>query len=236
MEFNSYFKDEVFDYIYYSQFEWFREELGHTDKVLSLGCGSGRETFALMWELKAVEAKGIDVDCKKIKRAKQCTQDILEFAKIMQQALVETDNEQFQTWYENMPTELVDGIAPKFFQGDISDNLLESISRPESYFDLVYCRNVLYFIADKGRDKLHLTLQNIAQAVKPEAGRVVAVEPTTKDDTQYNFEICFEQAGLILTKEPEHKSRLGYLKMPETNPKGYIMKQKAPPNHRLTGP
>ena len=227
LELKAYFKDKDFDDIYYSQFEWFRGELPCTDKVLSLGCGYGREAFALMWNMKAVEAIGIDIDYKRVEHATKRSQDIREFSEIMQQALAEIDSGQFRAWCESVPTELIDCIIPRFSQGDISDNLVESTSRPDGYFDLVYCCNVLYFIADESRDKLYLALQNIARTVKAETGRIVIVEPTIKNGTQYDFRTYFEQVGLTLAKEPpEHEGRLGYLKMPGTKPMGYILKRK----------
>lgn len=226
LEFNNYFKDKDFDDRYYPQFEWFRGELNCTDKILNLGCGNGRETFALMWAMKAKETTGVDIDCAKIVHAMECAQDIQKFSEIVRQALANIHSDQLQTWRDSIPTEILECIVPQFFQGDVSDNLLESISRPDGYFDLVYCRNVLYFIADESNAKLYLALQNIVRSVKPETGRVVVIEPTVRVSIRYDFRNYFEQAGLILVKEPpESKDHLGYLEMPETKPMGYILKR-----------
>ncbi len=226
LEFNNYFKDKDFDDRYYSQFEWFRGELNCTDKILSLGCGNGRETFALMWAMKAKETTGVDIDCEKIEHTMKRAQDIQEFAEIVRQVLADINSDQLQAWRDCIPTELLECIVPQFFQGDISDNLLESISCPDGYFDLVYCRNVLYFMADESKAKLYLALQNIVRAVKPKTGCVVVVEPTVRGSILYDFRTHFKQAGLILVKEPPgSKDHLGCLEMPETNPMGYILKR-----------
>lgn len=176
--------------------------------------------------MKAKETTGVDIDCEKIEHTMKRAQDIQEFAEIVRQVLADINSDQLQAWRDCIPTELLECIVPQFFQGDISDNLLESISCPDGYFDLVYCRNVLYFMADESKAKLYLALQNIVRAVKPKTGCVVVVEPTVRGSILYDFRTHFKQAGLILVKEPPgSKDHLGCLEMPETNPMGYILKR-----------
>lgn len=223
LEFNNYFRNSDFDDRYGQQFEWFRKRLRRTEKVLNLGSGSGLETFALMWALKAHKAVGIDVKREKIDHAKKRAQDIWEFStEVMPSIFAETQNvRQLREWYEaEVPFEIRKCILPEFFTEDISKN----ISKPEDEFDLVYCRYVLWIIANGNGASLHATCRNIASIVRPEVGRVVIVEPTKKDTVDYDFESCFRNAGLILDWVEEEISNLGWLEEPETNPKGYIFK------------
>jgi hypothetical protein len=48
--FVKYFSDEYFDNRYYSQLEWFKDDIVDKERILNIGCGSGRETFALSWK------------------------------------------------------------------------------------------------------------------------------------------------------------------------------------------
>jgi SAM-dependent methyltransferase len=222
LQFAFFFRDEDFENRYFSQFKWFREELPQTERVLNLGCGNGRETFALMWVLGATEAVGIDIEDTKIESAKHIVRLIHEFsAQVMPPILSGQMRrvEQLQAWYEdNIRFEIRQCTLPLFYQGDITI----SISQPSDYFDLVYCRYLLDKLADKSKDRLRVAIKNIARAVSPKRGRVIIVEPTVKDDFQYDFEACFVEAGLSLVKVQEG-GHLGFLEWPETDPRGYIL-------------
>jgi SAM-dependent methyltransferase len=227
-EFNNcgYFSDADFDDRYFPKFRWFREALPQEiDKVINLGCGRGRETFALMWYLKATKAVGIDNDHEKIKKANGVTQAIRIFStEVMPYVLERCPEErarELQAWYENendVPFGISAGRLPKFCKENA-----ENMSQPYDYFDLVYCRYVLWkILMDRGKEGLFNAIQNMANVVRPKVGRVVIVEPTEKDGVSYDdLKQHFVRADLTLV-EVKDENHLGGSEWPGTKPKGYI--------------
>ncbi|MFC1975656.1 class I SAM-dependent methyltransferase [Chloroflexota bacterium] len=218
---------------YFPYFEWFTEVLPHVESTLNLGCSYGKETFSLAWELEA-RTVGIDKNHDKIDCAKRWVEFISDFRiRFPEQILPLISNpdrvKQLQTWwYKEMPNEIRQGVLPEFLEQDFS------LSIPDNHFDLVYCRYFLWGIAEKDQNSLHSVCQNIKNAVRPETGRVVIVEPTKKGDVTYDFIGCLQDVGLTLLNEVERKqSRLGRMELddPENlktglaNPEGYILKR-----------
>jgi SAM-dependent methyltransferase len=231
---NNCFRDIDFDDRYLPRFEWFRQEIPQPETILNVGCGGGRETFALMWTFGAIEAIGIDIDNEpkrphKIFIANRIAQTIREFPNRFSTEVMPLVSkgesreyiERLQAWYEtSVPSEIKKGIVPKFFKEDIS----ESISQPLDYFDLVYSRYVLDKVMDESEDGLKRAIQNIVRAVKLKTGRIIFVVPTEKDKNgvriYYDFEQHFpKDLSLLVVKDG---ICLGDEEWPETNPKGYI--------------
>jgi SAM-dependent methyltransferase len=224
--FVQYFNNKDFDDRYFSQFEWFKEELSGVESIANLGCGKGRETFALMWKLEATEAVGIDIDGAKIEFATRIAQFRHWFSTSLVPS-VRNRNQQavklLQEWYEALPIEIREGATPQFYPGNIS----EGIEQPDNHFNLVYCRFTLWTIAGNDKDSLSSVCRNISRILKPRVGRVVIVEPSKKESTNYDFGHCFREAGLRLDRVEEEKSRLGWLEpfkleTEPKDPKGYI--------------
>jgi SAM-dependent methyltransferase len=214
-----YFRDQDFDDRYFSQFDWFREVLPRTESILNLGCGNGREAFALGWELRAGTVVGIDIDDNKIRDANEVTQCINN----CRRTFPTHRSEQVREWYEEMPHRIRQGPLPQFLKRDASRGLRAS----ETGFDLVYCRYTLWQIADRSPDDLRSTCQGMAEALNPECGRVVTVEPSRRGGFEYEFVEWFQAAGLALSAKEEDPNSLGWLEpfTSETDPadpKGYI--------------
>jgi len=214
-----YFRDQDFDDRYFSQFDWFREILPSTESILNLGCGNGREAFALGWELGASTVVGIDLDHDKIQHANEVIQCINSYRHRFPTHYAD----EVRDWYEGMPHRIKEGILPKFLEADASQGLPSY----DNGFDLVYCRYTLWQIADRNLDDLRSTCQSMAEVMKPESGRVVIVEPNKKEGVEYDFVECFQDAGLTLCAQEEDRNRLGWLEpfkreTDPVDPKGYI--------------
>ncbi len=231
--FNEEFINKHFPY-----FEWFKEVLP-VKSVLHLGCGWGKETFALAWGLEAPRTIGLDKNPDVTQWAKEKAKFISDFRtrfpRILQSVSDPHHQNQLKTWwYEEMPNEIREGVLPKFpdaldFSLPIPDNYFE----PDNYFDLVYCRYCLYQIAKEGQSSLFSACQNIRNVLRPETGRVVIVEPTKEGYVTYDFKGCLQDVGLILLKVQEKDSRLGRREIDNpknrekglANPEGYILKR-----------
>ncbi|MFC2031602.1 class I SAM-dependent methyltransferase [Chloroflexota bacterium] len=214
-----YFRDQDFDDRYFSQFDWFREVLPSTESILDLGCGNGREAFALGWEMGAGTVVGVDLDDDKIRYAYEVTQCIDSYRHRFPTHYAD----QVRDWYKGMPHRIKAGILPKFLKMDASQGLPWS----DNGFGLVYCRYTLWQIADRSLDDLRSTCQSMAEAVNPESGRVVIVEPSKKEGFEYDFVECLQDVGLALCAKEEDRNGLGWLEpfKRETDPidpKGYI--------------
>lgn len=231
-ELNDYFDDANFEERYFPKFDWFRESLQQTERILNVGCGAGRETFALMWAFKAAEARGIDENSNKIKAANMMAVTIRRLVTeivprtLQLKSLPEGYPQQLQAWYESkIPSEIKSIILPSFREESISDTMLE----PPDHFDLVYCRYVLDKVIDnEGKNGLRSAIRNLKSAVSPEMGRIVVVLPTKRkdgtslEDLQSHF---IEGFNLMLVEPPVGESCLGGTEALGTEPKGYIFKR-----------
>jgi len=224
-ELADYFRDENFDTRYLPKLEWFIEGCSQFESVLNLGCSRGRETFALTWCLRLVQAVGVEIDYERIRyarkitrflstfRHKYCTQNLPSFG---DRRYVET----LQTWCEGMPTEIREGNLPEFVQEDIS----RGIAHPDNSFDLIYSRYTLWKLMERQGEGLLSALRDIARIVKLEMGRVVLVEPEQKGEFCRDYlQSCLAEAGLTTIKTEDNGSRLGGADDPDTNPIGYIL-------------
>lgn len=227
-DFCRYFRDEDFDDRYFSQLDWFKDMIPRVESILNVGCATGRETFALMWKLNASVALGIDTDESKISSARKVAQFRHWFHdEILVSVLDQRGVQSLRDWNEEwVPLPVRKGIVPEFVKVDISEGIAE-LGHTSSLqaFDLVYCRYVLWQVAERGGvSSLQSTCQNIAHATKQESGRVVVVEPTRRGTREYDFAACLQNAGLVLERVEEDANRLGWLEDPETDPMGYIFK------------
>lgn len=228
---NSQLDDGKFDSRYQPKFDWFKKHVAGSTKVLNIGCGNGRETFALSWFLGAEEAIGIDKDGDKINFANILLNSI---SKLSQNYFnnevipnVEGSYEdkcvsELKRWYaDEIPGELK--RESKFWFGK-KDIAIESLSW-SNYFDLVYSRYVLDKIFDEYEEKLGFSLKNMSKAIKPETGRIVFVAPTQKNNTSYDYERYFPEELTVLSTETDI-CRLGGEEWPNTKPIGYICKKR----------
>jgi SAM-dependent methyltransferase len=219
-----YYNDKDFDERYYSQFEWFKGNVSGIESIANLGCGAGRETFALTWKLHPSESIGIDIDNKKIKSANEVVQFRNRFLTGIVPSVRDSHAVNFlQSWYEGLPIEIREGVLPQFVPGDITLPL----NLPDNYFYLVYSRYTLWEISDSGSDNLSSVCHNISRILRPRLGRVVIVEPSANGSNDYDFERYFHIAGLELIRIEEEKNNLGWLEpyMHENepqNPRGYV--------------
>lgn len=229
-EFCYYFRDEDFDDRYFSQFDWFKDKIPQPTNIVNVGCATGRETFALMWELSSSEALGVDIDKDKISSARRMAQFRHWF---QDEVLISVRDprgvEALQEWNEKwVPLAVRKDVVPKFVRGDISDRA--QIPRPDGYCDLVYCCNVLDFLVNENKD-WDAAIRNLAALAKPATGRVVVVGATKRDSTQDrhskrfmshdDFRPYFEKKGLELIAV-EEMAGLGHINSPTTNPRGYV--------------
>jgi chemotaxis methyl-accepting protein methylase len=227
--FENHFKNASFEDRYFPKFDWFKSSLPRPEKVINLGCSRGRETFALMWNLKAMQAVGIDKDSDRIIQAKSYVSSVHRLAELVALIFQLTNfppqyAEELRSWYENgVPSEIRERIVPGFIPGDISRTIRQFLGQ----FDLVYLRYVLHLIMDEDKNTIPSAIHNIASVVRPEVGRVVIIEPTEKEKDgnhhSYDFEPYFRTVGLEVIKRETDETRLGGLDDPNTKLKGYIL-------------
>jgi len=237
---NYHLNDEHFDLRYFPMFEWFKDELPKAEKILNIGCGNGRETFALMWALKAVEALGIDIDDdpkqEKIQTANVMANAIQEFArKFNSQVIPEVSRKysreyasQLRDWYDTGVPEFIKSCSvPVFLKMDITEkDLLNHLQF--NHHDLVYSSYVLDKILDKDEQGVFIAIKNMTILVKPESGRFVFVVPTKKEKDGASIQYDFEQyiSGELTIVKIERDEYLLGRGRPEwhgTNPIGYIL-------------
>jgi SAM-dependent methyltransferase len=216
---NGLLADSGFDDRYFPRFEWFKQHLPRVRTILNVGCGHGRETFALMWALDATEAIGIDKDDDpdvpdKIYTAQSLAWQIQNFSRIFDQAIAQLARgctkeycEELRAWFDGrVPSEIKSGTAPLFYKMNVSARCPQH----PSGFDLMYCRYVLDKIADKDEGMLRSAIRNMKSRVRPGTGRIVAVEPSVKEKdgvlVRYKFESYFEELGveILVVKDESH--------------------------------
>ena len=231
---------------YFSHVKWFEHVLPHCEAILNVGCSFGRESFALMRHFKATEVVGLDTRSKVIDFAyrkgilnlKTLSQQITKFNNpVSGLGWTEQYTEEFRVWWReevcnDLRQAVENGIAPEFTVGDVSES--GAIPRPDEYFDMVYCCNVLDELVNERKDWMS-AIQNMAVVVKPEIGRVVVVGATKRDSAQNKhtkhfisldeFEPHFRDAELELIEVAEAPS-LGFIDWPATDPKGHIYKRR----------
>jgi hypothetical protein len=227
--FESAFKNADFEDRYFPKFDWFKSSFPRPEKVINLGCSRGRETFALMWNLKAMQAVGIDKDSDRILQAMSFADSFHRLAKLVA-SIFQLKNfppqyaEELRSWYENgVPSEIRERIVPSFISGDISRTIPQFLGQ----FGLVYLRCVLHLIMDEDKNTIPSAIHNIAGVVTPKVGRVVIIEPTEKEKDgnhhSYDFEPYFRTVGLEVIKRETNETCLGGLDDPNTKLKGYIL-------------
>jgi len=237
---NNHLNDDHFDLRYFPKFEWFKDELSNTERILNIGCGQGRETFALMWNLNAVEALGIDIDDdpkqEKVFTANVIANAIQEFArKFNSQVIPEVSRmysseyvNKLRDWYDtSIPDVIKSCTVPVFLKMDITEKDLLNHVQP-NYYDLVYSSYVLDKILDKDEHGVFITIKNMMSLVKPESGRLVFVVPTKKEIDGIPIQYDFEQyilRELAFVKIERDEYRLGRPEWHGTEPIGYILKR-----------
>jgi len=156
------------------------------ERIVNFGCRNGFETLALVCALGANEAIGIDNDGGMIRQARTH----LEMVKV-----------QLMWWWENKVPDTLKGLRKElvgtsvaFIEADIAKPIAELDC---DYFDLAYCREVLYNIReDQGKDEVKSAINQMARVVK-NSGWVVAVErAVSRDGRPYDFRRFFKQAKL----------------------------------------
>jgi SAM-dependent methyltransferase len=226
--FVNYFNDKDFDERYFTQLEWFKEDIFGIERLLNFGCGWGRETFALSWKIKPTESVGIDINSSNIEFAKSMAKFRERFlTSILPSVRKPIANKFLQDWFEGLPIEIWMGIPPQFIQ----DNITTFGVKPENPFSLVYCRCTLWKMLDNDKNCMSSVSRNINKMLKPRVGRLVIVEPSKKGSVDYGFEKYFQETGFILDRVEEKESRLGWLEPfglgnEQKDIKGYIFSKK----------
>ena len=222
---NNYFQDHDFDSRYFSQFAWFRNSIVEIETILNIGCGRGRESFALMWQLGARRVVGIDKNPRRIEEADITLGNIRNLSgqsvdRILgMRSLPAEFVERLRNWYESeVPVELKQQLIPEFLKLDISEQTPQSIIE---HYDLIYCRYVLDKLVQPSDTALASAAKNIARFTRPGIGRVVVVVPTEVNGMAYDVTPFLINAGLQLLKTVEER-RLGHLESPKSKPRGYI--------------
>ena len=235
---NNQLDDEHFDLRYFPKFEWFMDELSNTERILNIGCGHGRETFALMWKLNAIEALGIDIDDdpkkERIFTANILVNAIREFArKFNSQVIPEVSRmysseyaTQLRDWYDTAVPDVIKSCTiPQFQKMDITEEELLNDFQP-NYYDLVYSSFVLDKILDEDEQRVFVAIKNMMSFVKRGSGRIVFVVPTKKEidgtSIQYDFE-QYVSGELSIVKIEKDEQRLGRPEWHGTEPIGYIL-------------
>lgn len=217
------FNEQRFDHRYFPAFVWFKDYVPSTPRILNIGCSVGRETFALLWYFKAIEALGIDHNRRDIVAAKRLAAYLRDFNRDFYRHILPSlhdadDKALVEYWYDKtLPESMRANHLPTFAVQDAAD----SFRFPDDSFDLIYGRYVLFQIADQSHDKLVHTLTNITRLVKAETGRIVIVEPTRRDNISYDLTPLFFNAGLTLLKSSPTET-LGNLEWAATLPRGAI--------------
>ena len=212
--FNNVFSDKHLDNRYGEHFKWFIDIIPRPRKIINFGCGHGNETFALMWWLDALEAVGVDKEAEcicgairdedEIVGAKTKVECILNFHRIWHQVrqcvskISEERKAELERWYD---AQVPDGIKnskttknlPTFLIRDITGDL----SLSQDKFDLAYSRCVLYLINEP--NEVIRAIRNMARVVEPESGKMIVVEPTQVNGTDFNIEELIEQANFNLS-------------------------------------
>ena len=169
------------------------------ERIVNFGCGNGFETLALVCALGANEAIGIDNDGEMIRQAR----DYLEMIKENVQSIFDLVYHRpcLKSWWENKVPDPLKGLRKElietsvaFIEADIAKPIAELDC---DYFDLAYCREVLYNIREnQGKDEVKSAINQMARVVK-NSGWVVAVEPAiSRDGRPYDFRRFFKQAKL----------------------------------------
>jgi ubiquinone/menaquinone biosynthesis C-methylase UbiE len=118
--------------------------------IANFGCMSGSEPFALLWVLDAQEVTVVDIDEKFLRKGR----------------------EQKEIITIRCPESLQNRVV-NFVCGDMTELLSEI---PDQYFDLAYCKDVLYILKlQGGTGSVERGISQMIRVVKPN-GLIVAVE------------------------------------------------------------
>ena len=161
LEINCYLRNEYYEERYAQHFEWFKESIPNINRLLSLGCGYGRETLALNKSINAVEVIGIDKDSTKIVVAKKIANEIYKFSQLIEQARHELQNDEYNFWYKSIPMEIINYIPPKYLELNITKPFSTTNNDFINAFDLIYCRYVLHLIYDENEENIITVMHNL---------------------------------------------------------------------------
>ena len=171
---------QIFDLLAHERDE-LREDLSDLSvnekkiKVGDIGCGWGSITLCLMLELSQAECLGIDkfdpndppnLDLRfsfEIDNVRAVSNAIIENLK--SESIHAQDSELLDAFQESV---IRNGRFPKFHRGNIvtGEHLFPAF---DQYFDLIYCKRVLFNLYNNGDgvDDLNKAIYHIANALKP---------------------------------------------------------------------
>ena len=125
----------------WGSFEWLLPLSGSVETVVSFGCSSS-EPLALLWILDATEVKVIEKEEERLIERRQ------ELAVLTRQ----------------LPSAF-EGRSVEFIAADMS---LQVNRLPSEYFDLAFCRDVLYQIhLDAGLERVQDAIAEMTRVVRP---------------------------------------------------------------------
>ena len=149
---------EWFNYIYRHNlhrmdivrgFEWLKQLSESLSRIANFGCWNSDEPFALLWTLDAADVVVIEKEERHLETPKKTLETLTN-------------------------TDCMFGRTIEFITADMSADIAQLSS---DFFDLVYCKDVLYYLYDEpnNHQKLHRAIYQMMRVVRP-GGFVVAVE------------------------------------------------------------
>ena len=131
------------------RFIWLRQLGMPLARIADFGCFGSDEPFALLWALDADEVVVVE----------KCVDNLTE------------PKQRLETLQKTNPA-CMEGRTIEFVTADMSTEITRL---PTSYFDLAYCKEVLYNLYEPDRQKLRNAISQMARITKP-GGFVVALE------------------------------------------------------------
>jgi SAM-dependent methyltransferase len=130
--------------------EWLAQLRESVESIADFGCRASPEAFALLWRLCATEIVVIEKEKKHLARPVALRKE----------------------FERSTRSHCLEGRTMEFIAADMLAPPLRS-----NHFDLAYCEEVLYFIADdSGLQRIQDAINEMARVIKP-GGWVIAIEP-----------------------------------------------------------
>lgn len=156
-------------------YSWLKPIQESVVNIVDFGCwatdgGTCSEPYALLWTLQAKKVVVVDKNLIYIQNAR---------------ARLETDRKQHSYFKE---------YNVEFLEGDMTSQMADLQS---DYFDLAYCKNVLYNMGDNNK-ALQSAISEMVRTIRS-GGFIVAVEPKFRADfgKPEDMSIYFDNKGLV---------------------------------------
>ncbi|MEJ2689735.1 MAG: protein-glutamate O-methyltransferase CheR [Deltaproteobacteria bacterium] len=186
---------------------WYQKRHQRDIRILSIPCASGEEPYSIAmtmldagWPSNSFHLDAVDVSTKIIDRAKRATYSKNSFRNIDL-----SFRDKYFTKNENLYVLEKDVAATVRFQcGNILD--LEFMARL-GLFDIIFCRNILYYLDRKAQQ---LTVRKLAQLLQPEGylfvGAAEAIHYLSEGFIPYEHD--YGQATILHHKNRQEKRNI----------------------------